>query len=129
MGLTPIRTIAFYVVSQLGMLPGTLVYVNAGTQLAKISSLQDVLSPALIFSFALLGIFPLIAKAVVSFVKQRRIYAKWSKPKKFDYNMVVIGAGSAGLVASYIGATVNARVALIEKNNNILRRLPRRNQD
>jgi pyruvate/2-oxoglutarate dehydrogenase complex dihydrolipoamide dehydrogenase (E3) component/uncharacterized membrane protein YdjX (TVP38/TMEM64 family) len=116
MGLTPIRTIAFYVVSQLGMLPGTLVYVNAGTQLAKISSLQDVLSPALIFSFVLLGIFPLIAKAVVSFVKQRRIYAKWSKPKKFDYNMVVIGAGSAGLVASYIGATVNARVALIEKN-------------
>jgi len=116
LGLTPIRTIAFYVVSQLGMLPGTLVYVNAGTQLAKISSLQDVLSPALIMSFVLLGIFPLIAKAVVSFIKQRRVYANWPKPKKFDYNMVVIGAGSAGLVASYIGATVKARVALIEKH-------------
>lgn len=116
MGLTAIRTLVFYVVSQLGMLPGTLVYVNAGTQLAKITSLQDILSPALIFSFVLLGIFPLIAKAFVAFVKGRRIYAKWSKPKTFDYNMVVIGAGSAGLVASYIGALLKARVALIEKH-------------
>ncbi|MBW2635880.1 MAG: FAD-dependent oxidoreductase, partial [Deltaproteobacteria bacterium] len=103
-------------VSQIGMLPGTIVYVNAGTQLAKVQSLQDILSPALIFSFVLLGIFPLIAKALVSFVKSRRIYAGWPKPKRFDYNMVVIGGGSAGLVASYIGATVKARVALIEKH-------------
>jgi pyruvate/2-oxoglutarate dehydrogenase complex dihydrolipoamide dehydrogenase (E3) component/uncharacterized membrane protein YdjX (TVP38/TMEM64 family) len=116
LGLTPIRTIVFYLVSQLGMLPGTLVYVNAGTQLAKISSLQDVLSPVLVFSFVLLGIFPFVAKVVVSFVKQRRIYANWPRPKHFDYNMVVMGAGAAGLVASYIGATVKARVALIEKH-------------
>jgi len=116
LGLTPIRVWVFYLVSQLGMLPGTIVYVNAGTQLAKIESLQDILSPALIFSFVLLGVFPLIAKAVVGTIKKRRVYAKWPKPKKFDYNMVVIGAGSAGLVASFIGATVKAKVALIEKH-------------
>jgi len=116
LGLTPIRVWVFYLVSQLGMLPGTIVYVNAGTQLAKIESLQDILSPALIFSFVLLGVFPLTAKAVVGTIKKRRVYAKWPKPKKFDYNMVVIGAGSAGLVASFIGATVKAKVALIEKH-------------
>ncbi|MBW2592558.1 MAG: FAD-dependent oxidoreductase [Deltaproteobacteria bacterium] len=116
LGLTHIRALVFYIVSQLGMFPGTLVYVNAGTQLAKIESLQDILSPTLIFSFVLLGVFPLIAKAFISFIKRRRIYAKWPKPEKFDYNMVVIGGGSAGLVASYIGAAVKARVALIEKH-------------
>jgi pyruvate/2-oxoglutarate dehydrogenase complex dihydrolipoamide dehydrogenase (E3) component/uncharacterized membrane protein YdjX (TVP38/TMEM64 family) len=116
LGLTPIRVLVFYLVSQLGMLPGTIVYVNAGTQLAKIESLQDVLSPALIFSFVLLGVFPIIAKAIVATIKKRRVYAKWPKPKKFDYNMVVIGAGSAGLVASFIGAAVKAKVALIEKH-------------
>lgn len=116
MGLTPIRTMAFYLVSQLGMLPGTIVYVNAGTHLARIESLQDILSPGLILSFVLLGIFPLIAKSIVSLVKKRRVYRGWAKPKKFDYNMVVIGAGSAGLVASYIAATVKAKVALIEKH-------------
>ena len=116
LGLTPIRVFVFYIVSQLGMLPGTIVYVNAGTQLAKIESLQDILSPALILSFVLLGVFPLIAKALVAGIKKRRVYAKWPKPKKFDYNMVVIGAGSAGLVASFIGAAVKAKVALIEKH-------------
>jgi uncharacterized membrane protein YdjX (TVP38/TMEM64 family) len=80
MGLTPIRIPVFYIVSQLGMLPGTIVYVNAGTQLAKIQSLQDILSPALIFSFVLLGVFPLIAKAFLSFIKRRRKGAKWPKP-------------------------------------------------
>jgi len=116
LGLTPIRVLVFYVVSQLGMLPGTIIYVNAGTQLAKIESLQDVLSPALIFSLVLLGVFPLIAKTLVATIKKRRVYAQWPKPKKFDYNMVVIGAGSAGLVASFIAAAVKAKVALIEKH-------------
>ena len=116
MGLTPIRTTVFYAVSQLGMLPGTLVYVNAGTQLAQIESLKGILSPGLIFSFALLGIFPLIAKKVVAAIKSRRINAAWPRPKKFNYNLVVIGAGSAGLVAAYIAAAVKAKVALIEKH-------------
>ena len=116
MGLTPISAIRFYLVSQIGMLAGTIVYINAGTQLAKIDSLKNVLSPELWLSFVLLGVFPLIAKKIVDLIKTRKIYAAYPKPKKFDYNMVVIGAGSAGLVASLIGATVRAKVALIEKD-------------
>ncbi len=115
MGLTPIRTGVFYLVSQVGMLAGTAVYVNAGTQLAQIDSLSGILSPDLIFSFALLGIFPLIAKKVTAKIQSKKVLAKYPKPKKFDYNLVVIGAGAAGLVTSYIAATVRAKVAMIEK--------------
>ncbi len=116
MGLTTMRAWTFYWVSQLGMLAGTLVYVNAGTQLAQISSLQGILSPGLIGSFVLLGIFPLLAKKIVDAVKARRIYARWAdrKPRRFDRNLVVIGAGAAGLVTSYIAAAVKARVTLVE---------------
>jgi pyruvate/2-oxoglutarate dehydrogenase complex dihydrolipoamide dehydrogenase (E3) component/uncharacterized membrane protein YdjX (TVP38/TMEM64 family) len=116
MGLTSIRTGTFYWVSQIGMLAGTLVYVNAGTQLARIDSLKGILSPGLLLSFALLGIFPLIAKKIVAIVKARRVYAKWSKPARFDCNLVVIGGGSAGLVTAYIAAMVKAKVTLIEKH-------------
>ena len=116
MGLTPIRAWAFYWVSQLGMLAGTLVYVNAGTQLAGIDSLKGILSPGLLVSFVLLGIFPLIAKKIVALVKAKRVYAKWPKPPRFDCNLVVIGAGSAGLVTAYIAAAVKAKVTLIEKH-------------
>ncbi|MBC2716638.1 MAG: dihydrolipoyl dehydrogenase [Desulfobacteraceae bacterium] len=116
MGLTPIRVGVFYVVSQIGMLAGTAVYVNAGTQLAKIDSLSGILSPGLIFSFVLLGIFPLIAKKIIAVIKAKKIMAKYTRPKKFDYNLVVIGAGAAGLVTSLIAATVRAKVALIEKH-------------
>jgi len=116
MALTPIRTAVFYIISQIGMLPGTLVYVNAGTQLGKIESAQGILSPGLILSFVLLGIFPLIAKKLVTFIKARKVLAKYPRPKKFDYNLVVIGAGSAGLVTAYIAAVVRAKVALIEKH-------------
>ncbi len=114
MGLTPIRTLSYYWVSQLGMLAGTLVYVNAGTQLAQISSLSGILSPGLLFSFALLGIFPLLAKRFASFMQSRRVYAKWQRPKSFDRNLVVIGGGAAGLVTSYIAAAVKAKVTLVE---------------
>lgn len=116
MGLTPMKTLTYYIVSQIGMLPGTFVYVNAGTQLGKIASVSGILSPNLILSFALLGIFPLIAKRIVGFIKARKAFAGFEKPKAFDYNIVVIGAGAAGLVASYIAAAVRAKVALIEKN-------------
>lgn len=116
MGLTPIKTGTFYIVSQLGMLAGTFVYINAGTQLGRIESLKGILSPGLLLSFALLGVFPWIAKKAVAIVKARKTMRKFSKPKTFDYNLVVIGAGSAGLVTSYIAATVKARVALIEKH-------------
>src|SRR6185436_11830167 len=104
MGLTPMRTRTFYWVSQLGMLAGTLVYVNAGTQLARITSVKGILSPGLLLSFVLLGIFPLLAKAVVGWFRARKVYAKWPRPARVDYNMVVIGGGSAGLVSAYIAA-------------------------
>jgi len=103
-------------VSQLGMLLGTIVYVNAGTQLAKIDSLKGILSPGLIGSFVLLGVFPLIAKKILDAIRARRVYARWRdrKPKAYDRNLVVIGAGASGLVSSYIAAAVKAKVTLIE---------------
>ncbi len=116
MGLTAMKARTFYWVSQLGMLAGTIVFVNAGTQLAQLRSLSGILSPGLIGSFVLLGVFPLVAKKIVDVVKARRVYARWTKPAKFDRNMVVIGAGAAGLVSSYIAAAVKARVTLIEKH-------------
>ena len=114
MGVTGIKAWTFYWVSQLGMLAGTVVYVNAGTQLADIESLSGILSPKLIFSFVLLGLLPLIGKAIVNKIKQRKVYKKWQKPKKFDRNLLVIGAGAGGLVTSYIAAAVKAKVTLIE---------------
>lgn len=116
MGLTPMRTLTFLLVSQIGMLPGTLVFINAGTQLSQVDSLGGILSPTLIFSFALLGIFPLIAKKIVDWVKARRVYKDYAKPAQFDRNLVVIGAGSGGLVSAYIAAAVKAKVTLIEKH-------------
>ena len=116
MGLTPMQAITFYGVSQLGMLAGTIVFVNAGTQLAQLDSLSGILSPEIIFSFVLLGIFPFLARKLVGFYKGRRVMSKFKKPKSFDYNMVVIGGGSAGLVTSYIGAATKGKVALIEKH-------------
>jgi len=116
MGLTPIKTRTFYWVSQVGMLAGTLVYVNAGTQLAKIDSLSGILSPALLGSFVLLGMFPLGAKKMLEVVQQRKVYAGWTKPDRFDNNLVVIGAGAGGLVSAYIAAAVKAKVTLIEKH-------------
>ena len=116
MGLTPIRTATYYLVSQVGMLAGTIVYVNAGTQLGKLESLNGILSPELIFSFALLGVFPLVAQKITRAIKNRKILTGFTRPKKFNYNLVVIGAGSAGLVSAYIAATVRAKVALVEKH-------------
>ena len=118
MGLTAMKARTFFGVSQLGMLAGTLVYVNAGTQLARIDSLAGILSPALVGSFVLLGIFPLVAKKIVDAVEARKVYARWAgrKPRRFDRNLVVIGAGAAGLVTAYIAAAVKARVTLVEKH-------------
>ncbi len=116
MGLTKMKTLTFYGVSQLGMLAGTAVYVNAGTQLAQLESLQGILSPGLIGSFVLLGVFPLLARKVTEVLKGRQVYAKWAhlKPKQFDRNLIVIGGGAGGLVSAYIAAAVKAKVTLIE---------------
>ncbi len=114
MGLTPVKTWTFYWVSQTGMLLGTLVFVNAGTRLAGLEELGGILSPGLLFSFLLLGIFPLLAKRLDESLKRRKVYAGWNRPKSFDRNLIVVGAGAAGLVSSYIGAAVKAKVTLVE---------------
>ena len=116
MGLTrlPVRT--FWWVSQLGMLPGTLVYVNAGRELGQLESLGGILSPGLIGAFVLLGLLPVLSRKALDGFKARKVYAGWDKPRHFDRNLVVIGAGSGGLVSAYIAAAVKAKVTLIEKH-------------
>ncbi len=111
MGLTPIRPLTFYWVSQLGMFAGTVAYVYAGTQLG-----QFRISAGLIAAFVILGIFPIVAKRTLDVLKARKVYAKWKKPAKFDRNVIVIGAGSAGLVTAYIAAAVKAKVTLVERH-------------
>lgn len=116
MGLTPLKTSLFYIVSQVGMLAGTFVYVNAGTQIGQLESAAGILSPGIIFSFALLGVFPLIAKKALGIVHARKVFKNHKKPEKYEHNLIVVGAGSAGLVSSYIAAAVKAKVVLIEKH-------------
>lgn len=116
MGLTRMKVWTYYWVSQIGMLAGTAVYVNAGTQLAQLDSVKGILSPALLGSFVLLGLFPLIARRIVAAVQKRKVYARWAnqRPKTFDRNLIVIGGGAGGLVSAYIAAAVKAKVTLIE---------------
>ncbi len=134
MGLTGIRLFTFYWVSQIGMLAGTMVYVNAGRELGRLDSLSGILSPGLIISFALLGLFPIAVKKIMG--RYRNRYRKDDGPRadptvgenntgisanarggrmKYDYHIVIIGAGSAGLVVASGGASMGARVALIEE--------------
>ncbi len=116
MGLTRIKLTTFYWVSQLGMLPGTAVYVNAGGQLGELESLGGIVSPGLLASFALLAVFPWLARRIAAAVQTRKVYQDFTRPARFDYDIVVIGGGSAGLVTSYIASAVNAKVALVEKH-------------
>jgi len=119
MGLTRLPASVYYWVSQIGMLPATIVYVNAGTQISQIESLAGILSPQLIGSFVLLGLFPLLARKVMNYFsarKKRLSAGRFTRPKDFDTNLVVIGAGSGGLVTAYIAAAAGAKVTLIEKD-------------
>jgi len=116
MGLTKLRLWTFFWVSQVGMLAGTVVYVNAGTQLGKIESANEIFSTEILLSFLLLAILPFIGRKIVNTLASRKALAGYSKPDSFDTNLVVIGAGSAGLVTAYIAAAVKARVTLIEKH-------------
>jgi pyruvate/2-oxoglutarate dehydrogenase complex dihydrolipoamide dehydrogenase (E3) component/uncharacterized membrane protein YdjX (TVP38/TMEM64 family) len=114
MGLTRMKLPSFYLVSQAGMLPGTLVYVNAGTQLASIESSGDILSPGLLLALLLLSLFPFAAKWGLALLRKRRVYRGWKRPRRFDRNLIVIGGGAGGLVTAYIAAAVQAKVTLIE---------------
>jgi pyruvate/2-oxoglutarate dehydrogenase complex dihydrolipoamide dehydrogenase (E3) component/uncharacterized membrane protein YdjX (TVP38/TMEM64 family) len=116
MGLTSLRTWTFYWVSQLGMLVGTAVYVNAGIQLGNLRSLSDVVSPALLGSLALLGLFPLVVRRVLRHWERLRVFGPWrsARPRRFERNLVVIGGGAGGLVSAYIAAAAKAHVTLVE---------------
>ncbi|USP11491.1 FAD-dependent oxidoreductase [Aeromonas dhakensis] len=116
MGLTPIRVSTYYWVSQLGMLPGTFVYVLAGSELANLTSTGNILSPGLMVALTLLGLMPMLLKGLQRRLALHRLYAPYRKPTHYDYNLLVIGAGAGGLVTSYIAAAVKAKVALIEKH-------------
>ncbi|WP_368159324.1 FAD-dependent oxidoreductase [Aeromonas sp. R5-3] len=116
MGLTPIRVSTYYWVSQLGMLPGTFVYVLAGSELANLTSTGNILSPGLMVALTLLGLMPMLLKDLQRRLALHRLHAPYRKPTRYDYNLLVIGAGAGGLVTSYIAAAVKARVALIEKH-------------
>ncbi len=116
MGLTRIKTLTFVLVSQVGMLLGTIVFVNLGTRLAELESTSGLLSPSLIGSFVLLAIVPWIAKGIVGFIQRQKVYRGFTKPKSYDRNMVIIGGGAAGLVSAIIGSTVKAKVTLVESH-------------
>ena len=116
MGVLPVNVFTFYWVSQVGMFAGTFVYVNAGKQLANITSLSGILSPPLLASFVLLGVFPIFAKKVLNYFKSQKILNRFKKPSAFEYNLVVIGGGSAGLVTAYIAAAAQSKVVLIDKH-------------
>lgn len=116
MGLTSLKTLTFLLISQLGMFPATLVFVNAGTQIAKIETTADILSPILIASFIALGLFPFVAKRTITHVNRKRKLQRFVKPDRFDRNLIVIGGGAAGLVCSYLASATNAKVTLVEKH-------------
>ncbi|OEC56022.1 MULTISPECIES: FAD-dependent oxidoreductase [unclassified Aeromonas] len=116
MGLTPIRVSTYYWVSQLGMLPGTFVYVLAGSELGQLTSTGNILSPGLMVALTLLGLMPWLVKKLTAKLALRRLLSPYRKPARYDYNLLVIGAGAGGLVTSYIAAAVKAKVALIEKH-------------
>jgi len=116
MGVTRIRVPTYYLVSQIGMLPATVLFVNAGTQISQLESLAGILSPQIIGSLVLLGLFPLVTRKLLERLKAARKRRKFPQPKSFDTNLVVIGAGSAGLVTAYIAAASGAKVTLIEKD-------------
>ena len=116
MALTPIRVLTFAVVSQIGMIPGTIAYVFAGTQLATLETPGDLLSPGLIGAFVLLGVLPLVMRKIINSINKRRALKGFRRPKHFDDNVIVIGAGSGGLVAALTATIARAKVTLIEKD-------------
>jgi pyruvate/2-oxoglutarate dehydrogenase complex dihydrolipoamide dehydrogenase (E3) component/uncharacterized membrane protein YdjX (TVP38/TMEM64 family) len=115
-GLVPLRTWTYVWVSFVGMAPGTLAYVFAGRQFGQLTSLAGIVSPGLLAAFAILGVLPMVSRWILDRIKARRIYARFNRPASFEYDMIAIGAGAGGLVTSYIGSAVGAKVALVERH-------------
>lgn len=114
-GLTRISVATFAAITMIGALPFVLLDTEAGAQLARVQRPSDLFGIRLLLLFMSLAIFPFLTKRIGSWRGSRASLSRWSKPKRFDYNLVVIGAGSAGLVAAYVAAAAKARVALIEQ--------------
>ena len=115
-GLVPMRTWTYVWVSFVGMAPGTFAYVFAGRQFGQLTSLSGLVSPGLLAAFAALGLLPLVSRWILDRFKARRVYRGFQRPKVFEFDMIAIGAGAGGLVTSYIGAAVGAKVALVERH-------------
>lgn len=115
MGLTTMSAWRYVWVSALGMIPAEFAYVYAGTQLRDIQRASDILRPGIIAAFATLALLPLLLRWVFGWLRRRKIYRGHRKPRRFDYNLLVIGAGSGGLISASIAAAAKAKVALIEK--------------
>ncbi len=118
MGLTRMPAWRFYLFSQLGMLPSTLIYLQAGSQLAALRSVSEVLQPqvaAVLFALAFaLAATPWLTRRTGAWLRRRTVAARWKRPARFDYNLIVIGGGAGGLVSAYVAAHAQARVALVE---------------
>lgn len=115
MGLSEISLWRYLFISFAGMIPATIVYVYAGLSLSSISELRDVISPSIFFSLLLLSILPYVLRAVVNYYLKKKLYRHYKKPRAFDYNLIIIGGGSAGLVTTFIARILKAKVAIIEK--------------
>lgn len=115
MGLTTMRSLVFFLVSFVGMIPGIAVYVFAGKSFATLESSKEIFSFKVFLLLTLLGLFPLISKWIIEKWKVTKLYRPYPKPSRFDYNTIVIGGGAAGLVSSLITSALKAKVALIEK--------------
>lgn len=115
-GLTRLPLRQFYWVSQLGMLPGTVVYVLAGTELGALTGPQDILSPPLLLALGALGLFPWLARGLLAVLARGRALRGFARPRRFDDNVIVIGGGSGGLIAALVAATARAEVTLVERD-------------
>lgn len=116
MGITPMKARTFFLASYIGMLPAISVFIFAGKSFATIQSPSDIFSWKVFLLFTLIGFFPLLTKWILEKWRIVKLYRPYKKPSSFDYDSVVIGGGSAGLVSAMITTTLRAKAALIEKH-------------
>lgn len=115
-GLTTMSTLVFSSVTFIGILPKLIFLVNAGGQLGEVQTLSGIMSLPVMLSLSALAIFPWLAKVALEYLRSAKIYRPFMRPSQFDYDVLVVGGGAAGLVSAYLAAALKAKVALIEKN-------------